>query len=234
MISIENAIPRADVLLGAVRAERVRTDRPEESVDGLLADLLGSRKGPLTAEDEARRRAARDVLRNGSYRPTGRGKPASEYLLRAANEEHTFPRINGPVDVCNFVSLKHVLPVSLWDLDRAEASRFLFRLGLSGERYVFNDGGQEIALEDLVVGCRVRERDPATGDPIVNPVKDCLATKTTPETRRVAACVYAPAAVVARFVLEEICGEFARLLEGCGDGVVTATAVVDPGSWAEL
>ena len=30
----------------------------------------------------------RELLRYGGYKPTGRGKPASEYLVRAAGEGH--------------------------------------------------------------------------------------------------------------------------------------------------
>ena len=55
------------------------------------------------ARDEAVRAAVRDMLRVGGYKPTGRGKPASEYLVRAAAEGVLAP-INLAVDVCNAVS----------------------------------------------------------------------------------------------------------------------------------
>ena len=44
----------------------------------------------------ARRASVRDMLRFGAYKPTGRGKPASEYLLNAAAEGH-FPFISAAV-----------------------------------------------------------------------------------------------------------------------------------------
>jgi hypothetical protein len=45
------------------------------------------------------RAAVRDMLRPGGCKPTGRGKPASEYLVRAASEGQLAP-INLAVDAC--------------------------------------------------------------------------------------------------------------------------------------
>lgn len=231
MISVRHSVPRDDVLLGLVRADAVDVGRYPAAFDELLADLLARRRASdLTRAESDRRTAARDILRNGRYKPTGRGKPASEYLIRAAAEaDYRFPRINAPVDVCNYVSLKHVLPISLWDVDLAATESFIFRLGRPGEQFVFNAGGQTIDVEDLLVGCRVPEGDARAAEAIVNPVKDSLLTKTTPETNRVAACVYTPANVVARADLEAVCREFAELLGQCGDGVQTAFHILSPG-----
>lgn len=235
MISIEHAVPRDDVALGVVRAENVEMSRTPHRFDARLDDLLQRRKTELSSKEEGRRTAARDILRNGTYKPTGRGKPASEYLLRAAAQpEDRFPRINGPVDICNYMSLRHVLPISLWDVDRAAAARFRFRLGREGERYVFNDGGQQIDLKDLLVGCRVREGANPTDEPIVNPVRDSLATKTNADTHRVAACLYAPLNVVSPADLKKICAEFLALLAECGDNVDGGYAVLTFGSTVDL
>lgn len=205
-------------------AEGVSAGAHPSGVDEALAAL----DPELDAAREARRLAARDMLRNGTCKPTGRGKPASEYLLRAVREE-TFPRINALVDVTNLVSAASALPVSLWDLDRAAASRFVFRLGTDGEAYLFNASGQTLALRDLVVGCR----GVGLGEPIVSPVKDGHATKTTTETSHVVGCIYAPAEAVSRDTLGELCEEFAGWLAQCG-GARTTTAVADPGETVEL
>ena len=228
MIHIHHTLPREDAALGIVRAAGVAAGQAPPDFEAKVEAVLAVRRAPLGEAEETVRKAARDLLRNGRYKPTGRGKPASEYLLRAAQqEEHAFPRINAPVDVANYVSLKTLLPISLWDLDRADAAHFCFRLGQPGEAYAFNTAGQTIKLDDLVVGCRRTGAD--AGEPIVNPVKDSLATKTTDGTRRVAACVYTPLAVVSPDDLASICAEFAALLAGCGDAVETAHGVVLPG-----
>ena len=229
MLSIHNTLPREDAALGVVRAEGLSTATTPPGFEAQLAALLARRAGPLNQAEEAVRTAARGLLRNGRYKPKGRGKPASEYLLRAAGDDaHPFPRINAPVDIANYISLKTVVPVSLWDLDRADATRFGFRLGRADEAYVFNTAGQTITLEDLIVGCSLAHEDD-DGQPIVNPVKDSLATKTTEQTRRVAACIYTPLSVISPDELLVLCAEFAALLAGCGDGVETAHGVVLPG-----
>lgn len=233
MISVTHLVPRDDLYLGIIRAERVITGVYPADFEERLLTVMQERANGLTDLEDTRRRAARDVLRNGQYKPTGRGKPASEYLLRVAEgDQASFPRINAPVDVSNYFSLRQILPISLWDLDLAGAHAFVFRLGRPGETYAFNEAAQEIDLEDLVVGCRVRDHGKET--PIVNPVKDSLFTKTTDSTNRVAACIYAPEAAVSPSDLAKMCSELASLLGACGRDVETASHVLARGESSEI
>ena len=142
---------------------------PKAASDALALD------GPAPIErDESVRTAIRDMLRHGGYKPTGRGKPASEYLLRAAGEGSLGP-INAAVDVCNAVSLHSGLPISVVDLDRAHAP---FRIGIApeGASYVFNASEQEIDLSGLL--CLFDAEGPCA-----NAVRDAQRTKTRDETR---------------------------------------------------
>ncbi len=128
------------------------------------------------------------MLRFGKYRPSGRGKPASEFLLRAARDDR-FPVINAPVDVNNAISLASGFPGSLFDADLTGPGLHL-RHGRAGEAYVFNASGQTIDLEDLLLVCRKIE---SGWEPCGNPVKDSMATKIGEETRDVLAVLYVPA-----------------------------------------
>jgi DNA/RNA-binding domain of Phe-tRNA-synthetase-like protein len=121
------------------------------------------------ARDEQVRADVRDMLRHGGYKPTGRGKPASEYLVRAASEG-ALRAINLAVDACNAASLHAGFPISVVDLDRATAP---FRVGLApvGARYVFNASGQEIDLAGLL--CLFDAEGPCA-----NAVRDAQRTKT--------------------------------------------------------
>jgi|GEM_PF-189259 len=224
--------PAGGLRLGLVRADGVRADRYPEGFEAALAAALDAERagaGPAGLDAAARQAAARDMLRNGRYKPTGRGKPASEYLARAAADSQ-FPRINALVDVNNLVSLETRLPISLWDLDQAGAAGVRFRLGRAGEAYVFNPSGQTLDLEDLVVGCRWDAGDTEEfEEPFVSPIKDSQHTKTSADTRAVAACVYAPLDAVSTEVLATACEAFAHWLSGCGDDVATRTAVLAPG-----
>ena len=140
----------------------------------LTALLKPDASAPLTSDD-AVRGVVRDLLRHGGYKPTGRGKPASEYLVRAAGDG-SLGSINAAVDACNAVSLHSGLPISVVDLDRARAP---FRIGIApaGAQYVFNASGQAIELSGLL--CLFDAEGPCA-----NAVKDAQRTKTNADTRR--------------------------------------------------
>jgi DNA/RNA-binding domain of Phe-tRNA-synthetase-like protein len=184
------ALTRQDVAIAVVAALGVSAGPASSALEAAIVQTVQDRRAQLPGGLEQRRQACREMLRNGSYKPTGRAKPASEYLLRAA-AENTFPRINAIVDANNLVSLLHLLPISVWDIDLADSRRFEFRLGAESEQYVFNSGGQVLELRDLLGGYAF-QADSESWKPIVNPVKDSLATKTTAETRNVAAAIYCP------------------------------------------
>lgn len=117
--------------------------------------------------------AVRDLLREGGYKPSGRSKPASEYLA-AAFEKAAFPRINALVDACNVVSLHSALPISLVDLDRVTPPLAL-RVAPPGTSYLFNPSGQTIDAGGLLA------LYDAEG-PTATPVKDAQRTKTHDDT----------------------------------------------------
>jgi len=211
--------------LGVVVAENLSAERYPSMFESELAKLLNIRLEELDEATDLWRRDVRDIFRNGRFKPTGRGKPASEYLLGAARKE-AFPRINSLVDICNYISLRYVLPISVCDLDRAGSDTFLVRTGLEGEEYIFNTAGQTIGLEDLIIGCSVS--GDGTSLPIVNAVKDSMRTKTTPESRRILALLYAPT-VDPGGRLAQATREFECLISGCGDAVRTSGAIASHG-----
>jgi DNA/RNA-binding domain of Phe-tRNA-synthetase-like protein len=129
---------------------------------------------PITADD-AVREAVRSMLRHGGFRPAGRSKPASEYLLKAAADGQ-LQAINVAVDICNAVSLHSGLPISVVDLDR---TKMPLRVGIAaaGSSYVFNPAGQTIDLGGLLC---LHDAD----GPCANAVKDAQRTKTGPATVR--------------------------------------------------
>ncbi|MEM6334954.1 MAG: phenylalanine--tRNA ligase beta subunit-related protein [Bacteroidota bacterium] len=151
-----------------------------DSSDALLTHLRLDAEAPVE-RDETLRLAVRDLFRHGGYKPTGRGKPASEYLVRAAENGRLGP-INAAVDACNVVSLHSGLPISVVDLGRADAP---YRVGIAdqGVRYVFNASGQEIDLGGLL--CLFD-----AGGPCANGVKDSQRTKTHPATRQTLSLIW--------------------------------------------
>lgn len=148
------------------------------SASGAL--LSANATAPIQSSDDVRA-AVRDLLRYGGYKPTGRGKPSSEYLIRAVFEG-TLSSINPAVDACNAVSLHSGLPISVVDLDRARPP-FRIAVAPAQTQYVFNASGQSIDVEGLLC---LFDADGACA----NPVKDAQRTKTTPETTRTLSVIW--------------------------------------------
>jgi DNA/RNA-binding domain of Phe-tRNA-synthetase-like protein len=159
------------------------------SPDWLVALLSAGAHSPLPPPDDTVRAQVRDLLRHGGYKPTGRGKPASEYLQRAVHEGG-LRSINLAVDVCNAVSLHSGLPISVVDRDRLEPP-LRIGLGAPGDRYVFNAAGQEIDVSGLL--CLFDG-----GGPCANAVKDAQRTKTSEATRATLTVIWSAHALAAR------------------------------------
>jgi DNA/RNA-binding domain of Phe-tRNA-synthetase-like protein len=146
----------------------------------LLAWLSPESAAPLQS-DERVREAVRALLRHGGFKPTGRSKPASEYLLKAVRES-MLSSINVAVDACNGVSLHSGLPISVVDLDLARPP---FRVGVApaDATYVFNASGQSMDLGGLL--CLFDAEGPCA-----NAVKDAQRTKTGPDTRHTLSLIW--------------------------------------------
>ena len=144
------------------------------TVSALEERLSLEASAPIERSEELRM-AVRNLLRHEGYKPTGRGKPASEYLVKAG-EKGILRSINAAVDACNVVSLHSGFPISVIDLDRATPP-FSIKPASKDVRYIFNASGQEINVGGLLC------LHDAEG-PCANPVKDSQRTKTSDETIR--------------------------------------------------
>lgn len=201
-------------------AHAFTTDFPEplgrmSSPPVLLAGLAADADVPM-ARSEAVRAAVRDLLRTHGYKPTGRGKPASEYLVKAA-EAGRLGGINLAVDACNVVSLHSGLPISVIDLDRA-APPLHVAVGAEDAAYVFNASGQEIRVDGLLC------LHDAEG-PCANAVKDSQRTKTHEGTRRTLSLVWGTRDLPGRAA--EAAAWYRRLLEEA-DAATEAVELVAP------
>ena len=171
-------------------------------------------------EKEELRQQIRQMLRHGKFKASGRSKPAQEYLLRCATQDHTLPNINTPVDILNTVSLAAGLPISL--LSIAKCSHLLHvRFGLAGESYVFNSVGQELDATDLIVVC---DRSQSPDRPVGSPIKDSLAGKIENGDEHLVAIAYAPKTELGEkqrvFARDLLIDSFLKFCQGC-----TAVAV---------
>ena len=206
-----------DFLAGVVFASGVRVSETPVELAAEI-DALVARRSSEDFPPPPLKEAVRAMLRRGGFKPSGRNKPASEYLAQAAREGR-FPRINNLVDVNNLVSLEFGLPISLLDA-RALGDQIALRYGHDGESYVFNSADQAIDLKGLVCACR------AEGDrsiPLGNPIKDSMAGKIKQDTRGVVGVIYATPAAMPASGMSRLTERFAELLRlhGHADSVVS-------------
>jgi DNA/RNA-binding domain of Phe-tRNA-synthetase-like protein len=192
-----------DLELALLWVDHVRATSRSAGLDAELEAAEAAVRSEPARFPEAVRVAVRDVLRKGGYKPTGRGKPASEYLLGQARGAG-LPRISGPVDVCNVVSLVHGFPISVLDAELLGAEPRL-RFGRAGESYVFNASGQSMDLAGLPVLCRGDE-------PVGNAVKDAMVCKVNAASSRLVYVVYGSRALRAE-LLEACLADLVRLAQ---------------------
>ncbi len=153
-----------------------------------LALLSPQAAAPFKSDDSVRE-AVRALLRHGGFKPSGRSKPASEYLVRAVSDG-ALASINAAVDVCNIVSLHSGLPISVVDLAKAKPP---FRVGIAeaGSSYVFNASSQSIDLGGLLC---LHDADGPCG----NAVKDAQRTKTNAATTQTLTVIWGANALPGR------------------------------------
>lgn len=186
MISIENEA--IDLALGSLTVSDLKNMPYDRAYEEWFADQLErAKQSILEPAWEIRRNAIRSLLRKGGFKPSGRSKPAQEYLLRCLNEGD-FPRVNRTVDCLNVISVRYGLPISLLKRECFPAGARV-RYGRSGENYVFNSVGQSLELEGLICVCGGLDSQ----QPIGTPVKDSLQGKIDDATKDVIFFVYGPA-----------------------------------------
>lgn len=215
-VQVVNRLQDHGLLAAVVVARGVVVEQTSDTLKGLLQQLVSERKGqefPATVKD-----AVRNLLKSGGFKPSGRNKPASEYLAQAAREDR-FPMINNLVDINNYVSLKTGLPISLLDTSSIN-NTLILRHGKPDERYVFNSAGQEIDLEGLICACSEEDA------PLGNPVKDSMVGKIKDNSVNVIGIMYAPRDGALSDVAKANLNEFADLLrtEGHAGEVETILA----------
>lgn len=153
---------------------------PQWLLNILTKDGAEGRTDSLPPKEEIFK-AYRSLLRWGGFKPSGRSKPAAEYLAKAV-ESGSLNSINAAVDVLNGVSLHTGVPIGVVDLDLCREPLYI-DLGKEGESYIFNKSGQEIDIKGLIC---MRDAE----GPCANPVKDSQRTKTNDSTVRTLTLVW--------------------------------------------
>lgn len=149
----------------------------------------------------------RSVLKSYGFHPSGRNRPASEFLVKDLQARGCFNPINNAVDINNHLSLLSHLPISI--LDRAKTGDHLcIRTGTDQEKYIFNKEGHELTLKNLLIIASGEHQN----TPFGSPVKDSQSTKIFQETKSLVGIIYTSANVSPYDDLKTLLGRFAELL----------------------
>lgn len=126
----------------------------------------------------------RDLLRHGGFSPSGRNKPAHEYLSKAIEKGWftTEKGINAAVDACNVVSLHSSLPISVVDFHKITRPLQIMCCP-KGSSYPFNPSGQILKADGLLVMSDV-------SGPSASPVKDSQRSKTDDQTSQTLSIIW--------------------------------------------
>jgi DNA/RNA-binding domain of Phe-tRNA-synthetase-like protein len=207
MVHVVKQLDDPRLVLGVVEVSRGAVRDSSQALIERAAVLAGQ----FLVEDyevpELKRRAVRDLLKLGGFSPTGRNKPAHEFLIQDLRQRGAFNHINNVVDVNNVISLESLLPISIFDVDKLGGD-LVVRLGEPGEHYVFNPSGQELDVKHCIVCARAG----GDGAPVGTPVKDSLETKVFPGATHFLAVVYGTNDIYSTYAMLGYLQRFADLL----------------------
>jgi DNA/RNA-binding domain of Phe-tRNA-synthetase-like protein len=195
-----------DLTVGVVSAQSVTIGPASEALRDACKQLVRKVREQGMADGDSRREAVRQMIRAGGFKPSGRNKPAQEYLLRTANEAGELPTIFNVVDWINAISLSCGLPISLLSA-KSLGNRVVIRYGKVGEKFIFNRSGQELELEGLICVCAAQGNESM---PLGTPIKDSMAGKVTEADTDIVTLVYAPSGSVTNDEIVRWCEELAR------------------------
>jgi DNA/RNA-binding domain of Phe-tRNA-synthetase-like protein len=130
-------------------------------------------------------RPAREFYRLFGIDPT-KTRPSSEALLRRVLREKPLPRISNAVDLGNYMALRFLLPLGLYDSEKIQG-RVRLDAGTAGQSYV-GVRKDEVHLGGRPVLCDDR-------GPFGNPTADSLRTAVCESSRVLWMVVFAPRSV---------------------------------------
>jgi DNA/RNA-binding domain of Phe-tRNA-synthetase-like protein len=190
MVAVDTSSLDPD-LAGHVRAALL-------AVEGVRVDGAGAEQAAAMADlarELVQRHAGRPPAQIDGLQPARRlyhaigvdptrTRPSSEALLRRVLKGQGLPAVNNAVDAGNELSLRILLPIGLYDLDRIKGP-VLLRRGRAGEGY------PGIRKEEVHLEGRLGLFDEA--GPFGSPTSDSPRTSVGLETRRLLLVIFAPA-----------------------------------------
>lgn len=211
--------PPSSLMVGLVEAFDIKVGEASESYKETINSFVRPMLSPDFIYPDKMQKGVRSLLRGFGFHPSGRSRPASEFLFKDLQNRGCFNFINNIVDINNHISLKTNLPISVFDLEKS-GSDLCLRVGEDDETYVFNQEGQVLTLKKLLIVAKTQ------GEPIGSPVKDSQATKIFEDAKSLLFVVYASSTLTSTEEMQQILDEIAQLLKDQAGAQTTETQIL--------
>jgi DNA/RNA-binding domain of Phe-tRNA-synthetase-like protein len=173
------------IKLGVVQFSKVQVVSKIEALvqemEALCSELRNNYQSSADAMEQLS--VTRSLYRKIGVDPT-KNRPSSEALLRRVLKGNALYQINSIVDICNLCSLKFLLSLGLYDVDKLDGTLKL-RLGNVGEGY------EGIRKEYVNLAGKLALVDDR--GPFGNPSADSARTMITDQATNVLFVIFAPA-----------------------------------------
>lgn len=213
-------LPESNLRIGFLEAFNIKVKQSSEKYQQTIDKDINDMLKPNYSYPDNMQKGIRSLLKTFGFHPSGRSRPASEYLFKDLSNRGSFNYINNVVDINNHISLKYKLPISVFDLDKSGYNLCL-RVGNETEEYVFNKEGQILTLKKLLL---VAKTD---GEAIGTPVKDSQATKVFEPTNKIAFFVYSSSNITSKEEMAKILDEIAKYLSEEAEATDISSTVLD-------
>ena len=216
-------LPESNLRIGFLEAFNIQVKSSSDDYKQKINEDINEMLKPNYSYPDNMQKGIRSLLKTFGFHPSGRSRPASEYLFKDLTNRGGFNYINNIVDINNHISLKYKLPISVFDLDKS-GFELCLRVGADTEEYIFNKEGQILSLKKLLLVAK-------TGaEAIGTPVKDSQATKVFEPTNKIAFFVYTSSNITSKEEMNKILDEIGKYLQKEANATDIATAVLDANS----
>ncbi len=213
-------LPDSNLRIGFLEAFDISVKPSSDKYIQIINDDIQEMLSPSYAYPDNMQKGIRSLLKTFGFHPSGRSRPASEYLFKDLINRGSFNYINNIVDINNHISLKYKLPISVFDLDKSGFNLCL-RVGQESEEYVFNKEGQILSLKKLLLVAKTN------AEAIGTPVKDSQATKVFEPTKNIAFFIYTSSNITSKDDMNKILDEIGKYLLEEASAKDISTSVLD-------
>ncbi len=219
---ISFSLPPGPLRLGVIEADGVQVAPSTQPYLNRIREDIRPMLSEGYVYPDHLQKGIRSLLKAYGFHPSGRNRPASEFLVKDLQGRGSFKSINNIVDINNHLSLLSHLPISILDREKT-GDHLCIRVGTENESYIFNQEGQDLSLKHLLIVAR------SDGDlaPFGSPVKDSHATKIATTTHNLVGFVYATPTTAPIEAMQQWLKLFADLLRSEGKASDVSWEILD-------